>query len=696
MTTTFADGRAQVVVDQRFDSKSDKPAEVRYRIPLSRAAQVTALQVCNPVGCRRGRVARGSAPDAYDAAVHARGPENPSPPVARARIIRTRTGLALELHAAPVSKLLPLTTRVTFVTPAPLHAGMVRLSLPARGMDPRAAPGLYGLVTKGLLDPRIDGERVQPATETTAPARAREGATNERTGTWVERDPWLGVRLSARMPRGGPPRLSASHFNCPEGRKRCAHLRAAAGPRTHAPVDLILAIDASPSMEGAGRNRLTAAIAALLSAAPAGTRIRSLIFAGRAEVLTTDPQAPDRIGLAAFKRAAGAAELGSATRLASAITLARELWRKQRVRGPSGRPMKRLLVVIGDGGITIEGQARRTRDRRRPTTIDHGGVEMAIINLADRATLPALRALAVRSGGALVEAGPEAAEAVRGHHSGPLEEQLDAAFAPVVAARVTTVGTDAASLPALRAGHEVAWQGRIRGQRASLRVGGQRAASRRTADPAGPLGPLSPGVDQAADGWPSLLAVDGKDLAHQQTDWPMAPLVQPTRPNGRPKACDRRGPARRMSGQSSDERPIQLATPRRCRPKPAVARSSEPELGKGMPAGPLLEMLRQRIIPVARGCFRRDRAGRADHARRAVFKFRLSEREIVSARVEGEIPETLRGCLIQAVDGLLVPRFDGTVVVSYPLRTEREALPEQIELTSETAGAVDTLLSPKM
>jgi hypothetical protein len=66
----------------------------------------------------------------------------------------------------------------------------------------------------------------------------------------------------------------------------------------------------------------------------------------------------------------------------------------------------------------------------------------------------------------------------------------------------------------------------------------------------------------------------------------------------------------------------------------------------------------------------------------------------VSAEVTGKITEALRECLLTAIDGLAVPRFSGRVVVNYPLVTEKETLPSQIELTPEAAEKVDSLLTP--
>jgi hypothetical protein len=74
--------------------------------------------------------------------------------------------------------------------------------------------------------------------------------------------------------------------------------------------------------------------------------------------------------------------------------------------------------------------------------------------------------------------------------------------------------------------------------------------------------------------------------------------------------------------------------------------------------------------------------------------FELADREVVAASVQGQIQDALRRCLLDAVDGLLVPRFTGRVVVRYPLVTEREPLPSQVELTASTADEVDALLGP--
>ncbi len=179
-----------------------------------------------------------------------------------------------------------------------------------------------------------------------------------------------------------------------------------------------------------------------------------------------------------------------------------------------------------------------------------------------------------------------------------------------------------------------------------------------------------------------LVALDPRDLRLADQGWPESATRG---------ACDRRGPARRHGGISSDAQPVALAEEHVCKPPPKAQPAATAGQGRGMPADPLLSMLRQRILPIARGCFRRDRAGRAEYQKRAVFAFTLAEREVVSARVEGSIPRGLKQCLLTAVDTLEVPRFTGTVTVRYPLVTESVPLPEQIDLQARTAGELDQL-----
>jgi len=105
-------------------------------------------------------------------------------------------------------------------------------------------------------------------------------------------------------------------------------------------------------------------------------------------------------------------------------------------------------------------------------------------------------------------------------------------------------------------------------------------------------------------------------------------------------------------------------------------------------------MLRQRVLPVARRCFRRDRRGRLDYASRAEFVVRLEDRELTEARVDGQIDDALRTCLLTAAHDLDIPRFSGAVIVRYPLFTARVPRPPTIELVPEVAREVDAVIPP--
>ncbi len=644
-------GLAVVSVEMSFESRAQKPSELRYRLAVPAGSRLAALEVCNARGCRAGLPEAPGAAVAYDAALLARGPDDPLP-VARARSTRDARGEAIVVQAAPVQNGQTLALHVRYVSPAPLHGGVVRLSLPARGMDPQVAPSEVTLAAPRLLDPRIGG----------APAGAA-GASY---------DAWLELPLQARARSGEPAHASAWQLGC--GKQRCGWAVLWAGPRPPQPVDLVLALDVSPSTEGPARGRLLSTVAALLAAAPEGSRVRALAFGARAQPLIERAMEPAQVALAPFGRAIEHAELGSATRFEAVWGLARG-WLKTHVRG-----LKPLLVIVGDGGLTA-GEARPFRAARA------AGVEVCAVNAADRGSSAELRAGVLATGGLVVDAGGEAEAAARGRDEGPLGERLAALFAPTVAARVRlSANGHTSELGPLRAGELLGWQGA--GGSLLLRYG---SASVRGQLPPQAWRALAPALAASAADSAGLsgvsdarVAVDARDLALAGAhDWPAQPA----------KGCDRRGPARRPSGLSSDAAPLALAEERACKPPPkAVARSGGgAEIGAGMPADPLLEMLRQRIMPVARGCFRRDRAGRPDYATRAVFVFTLADKEVVDARVEGKIASSLRSCLLAAVDTLEVPRFAGVVKVRYPLITESVPLPEQIELRSGTARNLDRL-----
>lgn len=644
----FAYGLAKIAVTMRFASVSEKPAEVRYRLAIPSDSGLESLKVCNSNGCRNGVVDRPRELSLYDDAVLARGPK-PTLPIAHAEFQKDSRGDAIVVRAAPVVKGSDLKVEVKYVSPIQQHNGTTRLQLPARGMDPRAAPTIFEF-SDTLRD------HLNPDTP-------------------LKRDAWIPSEIVARTAFVAQQQIEAWRFSC--NKQLCGRVWVAAAAEPMRPVDLTLFIDASPSMIGPARGRVATAVSVLLASAPPGTRARALVFAARSKPIVKEFVDVGEIPLPAIVDAVVGSELGSATRLENAWETTKT-WSKKR-RGKN----RSLVIVVGDGGITTG------RSYTRPfSEAKRAGVEVSVLNLADRDAVPALRKGVESTGGIVVNAASESERASRGYGTAALEDRIAALFAKVTGKSVRIrLGRKTIDLEPLRSGEDRVWKGivgtnrfRLFSGRRAVRIGQppNQIANGLDVRLARTMGSVSPRE--------TLAAVSPEDFKPNQNPRP----VQGTETN----KCDQRGPAWRKSGISSDEAPVALAEQRRCfkapmdkpkRPQPTVP-------GKGMPSEPLLAMLRSRIIPVARACFRRDRAGRPNYSKRAVFVFHLSEREVTSADIEGAVSRALRECLLSAVDTLDVPYFSGNVIVRYPLITEAEPLPHQIELTPETAEQVDSLI----
>ena len=660
----LADGLARVRTELRFVNGARYPAEVWYRLAVPEGAALSSLRVCTTADRCRDAVpdASGGVLSAYDDAVRARGSASADAalPIAQAEMVRDERGVAIAVRAAPVAKEGgELRVELGYVAPAAVRGGVARLLLPARGQDPRAAAARVSVTSTDLLSPGIaGGGDVEPWVDATITAHAATDAPIAASALRFACD--AGGR-AARGPAGrsasAAARRATSRGAAAAG---CTRLRVVAGPRRADPVDLIVLVDASPSMEGPARGRVGAAIATLLASAPRGSRVRAVAFGARAEAVIEEPVAIEDAPLVPFARAA-MRDLGASTQLGPALAMARTFF--ERDRDPGLDP---LVVIVGDGratGLDAAGAAR-PRGVSRGVSLSQ---PLVVIDVADREVMPELAELARASGGVAIEAGAEADLAARGRDGTPLEEALAKAFAKVVARSVTArAGGRAVSLGALRAGEEIVYVATGRG--ASITAAG-RTARARSAEPE-----LARALAGTRGESPRLLAVAGEDLAGDPA----------------PARCDARGPGTRPSGVSSDLSPIALAGARSCAvPAPAAAGADE---GRGVPATTVLNMLRQRVVPVARRCFRRDRAGRAEYSVRATFEFRLGDREVLDATVRGSIDERLRQCLLEAVHELDVPRFEGVVVVRYPLFTEPELRPPMIELEPEVAQQVDRIL----
>ncbi|HKP59987.1 MAG TPA: vWA domain-containing protein, partial [Polyangiales bacterium] len=418
-------GLALIEAELSFENSADKLAEIEYRLAVPDDAALAGLDACNARGCRAGQLApAGERAAAYDDAVLARGPKPAAEqlPLAHAYKLRDARGAALIVRAAGAVRERPLTLRLRYLTQAPLHGGVARLRLPPRGMDPRAAPLELSLRASDLVEVQAGGQALSPG------------------GPALRIDPWQAVEIRAAAgPKTGA--RSVWHFAC--GAQQCARAYASAPPRTAAAVDLLLAIDASPSTEGVTRSRMLPTIAAILARAPEGSQVRALRFASKSEALLSKRADPAALSLSAFKSVAFEAELGSATRFEAAWDMLRS-WGVAENKGK----LRRLVVILGDGGLT-RGKARPFEAARR------AGAEVSVVNVADRPTTPALAQGAQATGGTLIDAGPEADAAARGGMPEQLEERVAALFAPVAIPGPSIAGASSLKLPALRAGESL-------------------------------------------------------------------------------------------------------------------------------------------------------------------------------------------------------------------------------------------------
>jgi hypothetical protein len=67
-------GLAAVRVEMRFESRAQRPSELRYRLAVPAGSRLAALEVCNANGCRKGlleRAATAAGTGAYESALRA-------------------------------------------------------------------------------------------------------------------------------------------------------------------------------------------------------------------------------------------------------------------------------------------------------------------------------------------------------------------------------------------------------------------------------------------------------------------------------------------------------------------------------------------------------------------------------------------------------------------------------------------------
>ncbi|GAB4216903.1 MAG: hypothetical protein OHK0013_43910 [Sandaracinaceae bacterium] len=648
VTIELVAGLALVRTEVRLESRARYAAEIGYRLAVPEDAVPHALEVCDGAGrCRGGRLeASAERVSAYDAAVLATGPlADGALPVAVVERTNDARGAALRWRAAPIPAATRssedgstvvgvLVVRIAYSVPVPVHGGVARLVVPARGVDSRAANTTLSLRATDLVAPRVDGVEIE---------------ADER----LERAPGTVISIDARTPRTGVRR--AELWTVPCGRDRCAWARGIAERPSVAVEDVVLAIDASPSTSAGARGLVPEAALAVLAQLPPRARVRVVAFAARAEVLVAEPVPASSVDDALLRRAAQA-DLGAATRF-EALWRAIAPWATRGLR----------VVWIGDGGLTSGEESACAVDEAR-----RRGIVLRVISVADRPPVPALRALAEALEAPIVGAHREAIAAARARSREALVERTTFAVASdPLDELVWSVPGAAPRRALLLPGGAVGLA--VRGNaRSTLTLGGARAETRAAE------GELARAIEAR-----SMEVGAGEQLRL------VAAEASPT-----DLRCGE--PSRVLHPSATLARVTPLPNRfarverRTCR-APTPSSASGAERRSGLSAGALLRTLRRRIMPRARDCFRSDRRGRASYSTEVALVLTLADQEIVDVRAEGAIEPALRACMVAAADALEVPAFDGVIVARWPLYSRPELPPPTLELHPDLASAIDRI-----
>jgi hypothetical protein len=467
MAITLEGGLAVVTETITIGSTARHRAEVMLQLAVPEGTAIVSLHVENAAGAREG-VGDGAGPDgAYDDALFVRSTTPSALPVAHARLVNDHAHLVLRVRAAPVATDAELTLRVQWVVPTPMHGGVARLVMPARGSDARAVAPELTLTAIDLVEPSVDGVAI------------------ERDAVPVRNDAAFVVTALAPLSRG--PRVDAAIVPC--GAERCAVLRAMGARPRLSSAPLTIAIDASPSTMAGARGRIADTVRVVSAMLPASTSVHWIAFASR--VVDLGHGAPSAIDLERV-RAAIDGSLGSATRFSA-------IWSAIEASAHAGD----RVLLIGDGGLTTGALETAALDAARER-----GVVLSAIDVADRAPMQALANAIAASGGVVVEAGAAAQRASAAHGDDVLVERASAVLAEPVATIVAHVDGRAIALAALRAGESVLYVGP--GARADLAMGDARATARSVdAEHAVILSALA--SHRAA-----MVAVDARDLDASQ------------------------------------------------------------------------------------------------------------------------------------------------------------------------------------
>ncbi|UJR85789.1 hypothetical protein [Sandaracinus amylolyticus] len=605
---TFTQGVAEIAVRIELARDGTQRAEVGYVLPLARGAQAISLEVCRPGGgCRAlsSAIASGGRPvDPYAIALHGVPRGRTSRPIARA----SWRPSGVTMRAAPVGGAARLVLTVRYAAPLAVRGGVSSLVLPARDADARLAPSSITLVAPDHDTLSVSG-----------------GAPGED------------ATISARI--ASPLRVLAD-VECVGARCAHAHL---VEPRRIERHDVILAIDASPSMLDVPTERVEATLRALLAALPDGSRVRVMRFAARARWDDDTWRSPATLDAAHLASEAPGA-LGSRTTFDAALALS--------ALDDATAP---LVVVVGDGWL----------DGADLVALESRGARVVIANVSDapfggvtlRAASATTSTMTLALGASFAGNGIDLASIVA---------------EPTSRARLELRGEPAIDLPSVPSGEPLSL---VTTGRASRLVVGARAV--RASTPSDALHAVL-----APQGSFDALALDRRVLG--DVDKWMRPRRPPLVPGG-------------IGGVQSwiTAMPIGHGLYARCARPPRIRIPPPARIRATASAETLRRMVRVQLAPRVRGCLAAARAGRPDWHAHVTLHLSLAHREVLAARASGEnVDATLESCILAGVDDLQVPRFDGRIDVGYPFRAVAIARPDVLPLDPETSSLVDALLTP--
>ena len=294
VSVELAYGLAMIRHELTLESTATHAAEVRYRLALPAGAIPFSLEVCAEArGCRTGQIADPNQRlSDYDAAVLARGVYDATQaPIAS--LERSEDGRFLVVRASAIEALTTggdgmrtpqsLTVRVAYSVPLESRGGVVRLSLPARGVDVRVAPSEVRVHAEDLVVPRVDGEELEAGASITL--RANQA-----------------IEIDAMVPRTWATHADAWTIPCRaepwalRGRsEHCTWVRAMSSRSTADVRNVVLAIDVSPSMDAGASGLVPQAAMALLAQLPPHARVRLIAFAARSARVVAEGVAPSAI-----------------------------------------------------------------------------------------------------------------------------------------------------------------------------------------------------------------------------------------------------------------------------------------------------------------------------------------------------------------------------------------------------------------